>query len=91
MIYELAEAAIALSIERGFALRLAEKAMLRGWALVEQGGHGGDGPVYAEAGRNSNNGAIPVQPRMIRSGLIPRSAVLLQIARGKSARAAAPA
>ena len=37
MTYELAEAAIALSSERGFALRLAEKTMLRGWALVEQG------------------------------------------------------
>jgi hypothetical protein len=37
MTYELAEEAIALSIERWFALRLAEKTMLRGWALVEQG------------------------------------------------------
>jgi class 3 adenylate cyclase/predicted ATPase len=35
--YEQAEAALVLSHEQGFAFRLAEATMLRGWALVEQG------------------------------------------------------
>ncbi len=34
---ERAEAAIALSAEQGFALALSQAAILRGWALVEQG------------------------------------------------------
>src|SRR5215510_6628317 len=35
--YEQAEAALVLSREQGFAFRLAEATVLRGWALVEQG------------------------------------------------------
>jgi predicted ATPase len=35
--HELAEAALVLSREQGFALRLAEATILRGWALVAQG------------------------------------------------------
>jgi predicted ATPase len=34
--YELAEAALVLAREQGFAFRVAEATMLRGWALVEQ-------------------------------------------------------
>jgi hypothetical protein len=42
MAYEQAEAALVLSREQGFALRLAQATILRGWALVEQGqGEGG--------------------------------------------------
>jgi predicted ATPase len=42
MTYEQAEAALVLSREQGFALRLAQATILRGWALVEQGqGEGG--------------------------------------------------
>ena len=37
MTYEQAEAALVLSREQGFAFRLAEATVLRGWALVEQG------------------------------------------------------
>jgi predicted ATPase len=37
MTYERAEAALGLSREQGFALRLAQAAILRGWVLVEQG------------------------------------------------------
>ena len=35
--YEQAEAALVLSREQGFAFRLAEATMVRGWALIEQG------------------------------------------------------
>jgi class 3 adenylate cyclase/tetratricopeptide (TPR) repeat protein len=41
MTYEQAEAALVLSREQGFALRLAQATILRGWALVEQGQGGG--------------------------------------------------
>jgi tetratricopeptide (TPR) repeat protein len=37
MTYELAEAALVLSREQGFTLRMAEATIQRGWALVEQG------------------------------------------------------
>jgi predicted ATPase len=37
MTYERAEAALGLSREQGFALRLAQAVTLRGWVLVEQG------------------------------------------------------
>jgi predicted ATPase len=37
MTYERAEAALVLSCEQGFAFRLAQATILRGWALVEQG------------------------------------------------------
>ena len=35
--YEQAEAALGLAREHGFAFRVAQATMLRGWALVEQG------------------------------------------------------
>ena len=46
---ERAEAAIALSAEQGFALALSQAAILRGWALVEQG-QGKDGIAQMQQG-----------------------------------------
>ena len=49
---ERAEAAIALSTEQGFPLWLAQGAVLRGWALAEQGqGRGGNCPDTPRPGR----------------------------------------
>ena len=49
--YELAEAALGLAREHGFAFRVAQATILRGWALVEQG-QGRQGlRRYARTGR----------------------------------------
>src|SRR5213076_543538 len=58
---ERAEAAIALSAEQGFAMSLSQAAILRGWALAEQGqGEEGSAQIrqglaaYREAGSELN-------------------------------------
>jgi predicted ATPase len=60
---ELAEAAMTLSTEQGFAQRLAGGAILRGWALTEQG-QGAEGMAQMRQGLAAwqATGAEQIQP-----------------------------
>jgi predicted ATPase len=61
MTYERAEAALGLSREQGFALRLAQATILRGWALVEQGqGEAGLAQIRQGLAANRATGATMV-------------------------------